>query len=92
MTSSELIWDYLERHKMTTRGEATEFFADILLGLIDDTSGSLSNGLVCDALESAINHLDQGDRVAQILKNGRNEQIKTKCLSESRKSVTPMKF
>jgi hypothetical protein len=25
-------------------------------------------------------------------KNGRNEQIKTKCLSESRKSVTPMKF
>lgn len=72
MKDSDLIWKYLEEGERRTRTEAEEIFAEVLLNLIEDTSED-SNGLVCDALESAINHLDCGDRVAEILEEMREE-------------------
>lgn len=72
-----MIWDYLEESEQTTRGDAMEVFADILLALLEKESNEIdhTNGFVCDALEAAINHLDRGEEVAELLRCGMKKRI-----------------
>jgi hypothetical protein len=63
---SDLIWEYLEEQGMNTRAEAQEVFADILLSLLPDQDGG-GNGLVIDALEAAIDHLNKKEDVIELL-------------------------
>lgn len=67
MRSSELIWDYLEKTNQTTRGEAEHAFAYALEALLPNEP-PISNGVVCDALEAAVDYLDNKDKVAEVIK------------------------
>lgn len=59
-TPSDKVWDYLNKRKMNTRGEATDLFASAVLSVIVEEHNRYSNGNTIDALESALNQLVNG--------------------------------